>query len=61
MLWNRRYRPKSDAAHKEQWDKLPLEKGDISAMLIAALVTLLPAVLLVGGLFAFAIWLLFLR
>lgn len=61
MLWNRRYRPKSAAEHQKQWEKLPLEKGDVPAMLMAALATLLPAVLLVGGLFALALWLLFLR
>ncbi|NMB18099.1 MAG: hypothetical protein GX984_01400 [Erysipelothrix sp.] len=38
-----------------------LEKGDTFAMIIAALITLLPAVLLFLGVFYFIIWVLFLR
>ena len=38
-----------------------LEKGDLPAMVIAALVAFLPALLLILGIFAFVIWLFFLR
>lgn len=38
---------------------LELEKGDFTAMTIAAFVTLMPALLLVFGLFAFVIFLMF--
>lgn len=39
---------------------LPLEKGDLPALIIAALISLLPAVLFVGGILALAMWLIFL-
>lgn len=42
-------------------EQLPLEKGDLPALLLAALLTLLPVVLLVGGVFVLVIWALFLR
>lgn len=42
-------------------EELELEKGDVSALIIAALITLLPVVLLVLGIFTFIIWLIFLR
>lgn len=61
MLWRKRYKPESEEKLKEKWERLSLEKGDIPAMIIAALVTLLPAVLLVGGIFTLIIWGLFLR
>lgn len=52
---------KSEAELGEKWRELPLEKGDLPAMILAALLVLLPAVLLVGGIFTLVIWLLFLR
>lgn len=59
MRW-RKLRPnKPQAGLLER--RLQLEKGDLPALLMAALATLLPAVLLVGGLFVLVIWLLFLR
>lgn len=57
----RQNRSKPNLAQGEKWDRLSLERGDLPAMLLAALVTLLPAVLLVGALFALTIWALFLR
>lgn len=42
-------------------EDLEFEKGDVSALIIAALITLLPVVLLVLGIFTFIIWLIFLR
>jgi len=38
---------------------LNLEKGDFTAMIIAAFITLMPALLLVFGLFALVIFLMF--
>lgn len=38
-----------------------LERGDLPAMMIAALITFLPVMLLVLGVFALFIWLFFLR
>ncbi len=38
---------------------LSLEKGDFTAMIIAAFITLMPALLLVFGLFALVIFLMF--
>ncbi|HBB29331.1 MAG TPA: hypothetical protein DC000_08805 [Clostridiales bacterium] len=40
---------------------LNLEKGDFTAMIIAAFITLMPALLLVFGLFALVIFLMFRR
>lgn len=45
----------------ERFKDEPLEKGDTFALIIAALVTLLPAVLLLLGAFWFIIWLIFMR
>lgn len=59
MLWSKRGGPSK--GQKGRPERIPLEKGDLPALVIAALITLLPAVLLVGGLFALAIWVLFLR
>lgn len=61
MLWKKRYQQKSEEELKERWNGLHLEKGDLSAMIIAALITLLPVVLLVGGAFSLVLWILFLR
>ena len=38
-----------------------LEKGDLPAMIIAALITFLPVLLLILGVFALIIWLFFFR
>lgn len=61
MLFRKRYKPKSETQLQAHWHKLKLEKGDVPAMLLAALLTLLPVVLLVGGVFFLVIWALFLR
>ena len=42
---------KSADQFKETLSETPLEKKDLPAMIIAALLVLLPAVLVVGGLF----------
>jgi hypothetical protein len=47
------------AAHSTQPEKL--EKGDLPAMLLAALIVFLPALLLLLGLFCGVLWLCFLR
>ena len=42
---------KSEEKLKETLENTPLEKKDLPAMIIAALLVLLPAVIVVGGLF----------
>lgn len=50
-----------ESENYERFKDEPLEKGDTFALIIAALVTLLPAVLLLLGALWFIIWLIFLR
>ena len=52
---------KSEADFRRRTAGEHLEKGDLSAMIIAALITFLPVLLLILGAFALIIWLFFLR
>jgi len=45
----------------EHYDNVELEKGDIPAMIIAALITFLPVVVLILAAFYGVAWLLFVR
>ena len=49
----------SEQKFREQLKEQPLEKKDIPAMILAALLTLLPALLIVIGLAVLVAWLLF--
>ncbi len=46
-----------DQELKDELQRNPLEKNDVLAMIIAALLVLLPAILLVFGIFLLVIWL----
>lgn len=50
---------KSAEKLKETLENTPLEKKDLPAMIIAALLVLLPAVIVVGGLFMLIAYLFF--
>ena len=50
---------KSEEKLKETLENTPLEKEDLPAMIIAALLVLLPAVIVVGGLFMLIAYLFF--
>ena len=50
---------KSEEKPKETLENTPLEKKDLPAMIIAALLVLLPAVIVVGGLFMLIAYLFF--
>ena len=52
---------KSEEKLKETLENTPLEKKDLPAMIIAALLVLLPAVIVVGGLFMLIAYLFFLH
>lgn len=52
---------KSEADFRRRTAGEHLEKGDLSAMIIAALITFLPVLFLILGAFALIIWLFFLR
>lgn len=52
---------KSAEQFKETMEKTPLEKKDLTALIIAALLVFIPALILVGGVFLLVIWLFFLR
>lgn len=52
---------KSEADFRRRTAGEHLEKGDLPAMIIAALVTFLPVLILILGVFAFIIWLFFFR
>ena len=52
---------KSEADFRRRTAGEHLEKGDLSAMIIAALITFLPVLLLILGAFALISWLFFLR
>ncbi|MFI3253549.1 MAG: hypothetical protein R3Y63_04305 [Eubacteriales bacterium] len=42
---------------QEQLEKEPLEKGDLPAMIIAAVIVAIPVLLLCGGIVLLAFWL----
>ena len=50
---------KSEEKLKETLENTPLEKKDLPAMIIATLLVLLPAVIVVGGLFMLIAYLFF--
>ena len=52
---------KSEADFRRRTAGEHLEKGDLPAMIIAALITFLPVLLLILGVFALIIWLCFFR
>ena len=52
---------KSEADFRCRTAREHLEKGDLPAMIIAALITFLPVLLLILGVFALIIWLFFFR
>mgnify|MGYP007096548191 CR=1 FL=1 len=52
---------KSEADFRRRTAGEHLEKGDLPAMIIAALITFLPVLLLILGVFALIIWLFFFR
>lgn len=52
---------KSEADFRRRTAGEHLEKGDLPAMIIAALITFLPVLLLILGVFTLIIWLFFFR
>lgn len=52
---------KSEADFRRRTAGEHLEKGDLPAMIIAALITFLPVLILILGIFALIIWLFFFR
>lgn len=52
---------KSEEKFKKQMENMPLEKNDGLAMIIAAVITFIPALIIVGGFFLLVIYLFFLR
>ncbi|HHU56098.1 MAG TPA: hypothetical protein GXZ48_05375 [Acholeplasmataceae bacterium] len=53
--------PEEEAQIRKKLQETPLEKKDTFALIISMLITLLPRVLLILGIFVFFIWLFFLR
>lgn len=63
-MFNRRLKKYTKEEIEEYERKLKdtqFEKGDISAMIIAAMITFIPMMLVVLGVMVFVIWLFFLR
>lgn len=54
-------KPKTEEELDEYYDKLELEKGDIPAMIIAALITFVPVALIIMAVVYGFLWLVFLR
>ena len=54
-------KPKTKEELDEYYDNLELEKGDISAMLIAALITFVPVILIIMAVVYGFLWLVFLH
>lgn len=65
MFWdkiNRVVKPsESEKKFKKTMEETPLEKNDLLAMILAAIITFLPAVIVVILIFLAVIWLFFLR
>ncbi len=65
MFWNKINRvvhpDKSEKDFQKTLEQTPLEKNDTLAMILAALITFLPAILVVIAIFLAVIWLFFLR
>lgn len=60
-ILNKNITPEEEQEIRRNLQENPLTKTDIKAMIISALITLLPAVLIVIGIFVLIIWLFFLR
>ncbi len=63
-MFNRRrkkYTKEEIAGYEEKLKSTQFEKGDITAMIIAAMITFIPMMLVVLGIMVFVIWLFFLR
>lgn len=60
-ILNKNITPEEEQEIRRNLQENPLTKTDIRAMIISALITLLPAVLIVIGIFVLIIWLFFLR
>lgn len=54
-------KPKTKEELDEYYDNLELEKGDIPAMLIAALITFVPVILIIMAVVYGFLWLVFLH
>ena len=52
---------KSEKTFKKSLENEPLEKGDLKAMIIAALLVFIPATLVLLAIFCGVLWLFFLR
>lgn len=52
---------KSEKQFKKSLEEEPLEKKDIPAMIMAAVIVFLPAIIVVIGIFLLIIWLFFFR
>ncbi len=65
MFWdkiNRVVKPsESEKKFKKTMEETPLEKNDLLAMILAAIITFLPAVIVVILIFLAVIWFFFLR
>lgn len=65
MFWdkiNRIVKPsESEKKFKKTMEETPLEKNDLLAMILAAIITFLPAVIVVILIFLAVIWFFFLR
>lgn len=52
---------KSEEHFKKTLEEEPLEKKDVPAMILAALIVFLPATIIIVGIFLLVIWLFFFR
>ncbi len=48
MFFLKKFKDKSNHELEEHYEKIELEKGDLTAMLIAALITFLPIVIVIS-------------
>lgn len=64
-MFGRKRKDKKKVLSKEELQKkyedVEFEKNDLKALTIAALITFIPALLLIVGLFVFLIWIFYLR
>lgn len=58
---HKKYTKEEIAGYEEKLKHTQFEKGDITAMIIAAMITFIPMMLVVLGIMVFVIWLFFLR
>lgn len=52
---------KSEKEFKKSIEEEPLEKKDVPAMILAAVIVFLPAIIIIIGIFLLVIWLFFYR